>query len=249
MEPSKILDSIVGKFKDILGENLVGIYLHGSLAMGCYTNKSDIDIIVLIRKALDTASKKSIIKSIMDLNDLPRKGIEMSIVLERYAKEFIYPTPFELHYSDYHRERYLSDSKYLCHNSTDKDLAAHFTIIIHRGICLYGREIKEAFGSVPGEYYMDSIFYDIENAREDIIGNPVYITLNLCRVLYYIKENAICSKLEAGNWAREVISDKYRGVVEDAVRAYKGNLDKMEYSKDILVEYAEYMLEKIKIYK
>lgn len=249
MEPMKILGIIVERYKNILDKNLVGIYLHGSLAMGCYTTASDIDFIVLVKESIDIAAKKNIIESIIHLKNLPQKGIEMSIVLEKYANEFIYPTPFELHYSDFHKDRYISDSSYICGGFTDKDLAAHFTIIRHRGICLYGKSIGEVFSDVPRKCYIDSIVNDIEEAKEDIIENTVYITLNLCRVLYYIKENIICSKLEAGNWAKEIVPQQYREIVEDAVEVYSNKLGQMEYNKDLLIKYANYILEEIEVYK
>lgn len=77
---------------------------------------------------------------------------------------------------------------------TDKDLAAHVTIINHRGKVLYGQEIKEVFGEVSKQDYFDSIWFDIEGAQEDILDNTMYITLNLARVLAYQKENLILSK-------------------------------------------------------
>ena len=246
MEPKKILNIIIERYKSILGKNLVGVYLHGSLAMGCYTNESDIDLIVVVREPINIIDKKVIIESIIALDNLPRKGIELSIVLEKHTKQFIYPTPFELHYSDSHRDRYLSDSNYLCGNFMDKDLAAHFTIIIYRGICLYGKKIEEVFTDVPRKYYIDSIVNDIENAEKDIIENTIYIILNLCRVLYYIKENVICSKLEAGNWAKEIVPQKYRKIVEDAVNVYTNRLDKIKYRNTILEQYASHMLKEIR---
>lgn len=160
MEPKKILDIVVERYKKVLGKNLVGIYLHGSLAMGCYTNESDIDFLVVVREPISINIKKELIEAIIHLKDLPKKGIEMSIIQEKYVSEFIHPTPFELHYSDFHRKMYLSDSNYLCGGTTDRDLAAHITVIIHRGTCLYGKEIKEVFSYVPRKDYIDSIIYD-----------------------------------------------------------------------------------------
>ena len=48
-----VLKTITAKFveksKDILGNNLVGVYLHGSAVMGCFNEKtSDIDLLVVI---------------------------------------------------------------------------------------------------------------------------------------------------------------------------------------------------------
>ena len=60
-------------------------------------------------------------------------------------------------------------------NGTDKDLAAHFTIIYHRGKTLYGKEIKSVFSEVSNEAYMDSIWLDVKNAKEDIIDDAMYI--------------------------------------------------------------------------
>lgn len=249
MEPMKILEIIVERYKKILDKNLMGIYLHGSLAMGCYTSASDIDFIVLVKESIDIATKKSIIKAIMNLEGLPQKGVEMSIVLEKYAKEFIYPTPFELHYSDFHKQRYISDSSYICGGVKDKDLAAHFTVIKHRGICLYGKSISQVFGDVPRKYYIDSIISDIKDAKEEILENTVYIVLNLCRVLYYLKENIISSKLEAGTWAKEIVPQLYRKIVEDGLEEYSNKSEKIKYDIDLLLEYANYLLKEIKKYE
>ena len=249
MEPFKILDIIVERYKKILDSNLVGCYLHGSLAMGCYTNSSDIDILIVVREPIDIKIKKELISSILYIENLPVKGIEMSIILEKYAKQFVYPTPFELHYSDAHRDKYLSEGNYICGGTTDGDLAAHLTIIKHRGICLYGKEIYEVFSNVPREAYIKSIINDIENAKNDILDDPIYITLNLCRVLYFIKENAICSKLEGGNWGKKSLPQQFKRLVEDAVNVYMNQIDEMKYSKEHLIEFADYMVNEINMYK
>jgi predicted nucleotidyltransferase len=73
MEPMKILDIIVERYKKILDKNLIGIYLHGSLAMGCYTAESDIDFIALIKEPIDISTKKAVIESIIHLDGLPKK--------------------------------------------------------------------------------------------------------------------------------------------------------------------------------
>ena len=53
-----MLDKIVETSKDIIGEELTGIYLHGSLAMGCFhPDKSDIDLILVIKIRYPTGRK------------------------------------------------------------------------------------------------------------------------------------------------------------------------------------------------
>ncbi|NBI05601.1 aminoglycoside adenylyltransferase domain-containing protein [Senegalia massiliensis] len=247
MGPFKILDIIINKFKRILENNLVGVYLHGSLAMGCYTDSSDIDFLVVVRQPINDKIKKELISSIVYIYNLPDKGIEMSIILEQYAKEFVYPTPFELHYSDLHRDKYLANEDYICGGDVDQDLAAHMTVIKHRGICLYGRDIDDVFNNVPKEAYINSILDDVKNAKDQILDNPIYIILNLCRVLYFVKEGIISSKLEGGIWAKNILPQKYRCLIEDALNVYRDKLYKMRYRKHLYVDFSDYILNQIDI--
>lgn len=54
------LDKIKALFVEELSENLVGIYLHGSLAMGCFNpSRSDVDLVV-VKESLLTLSMKQI---------------------------------------------------------------------------------------------------------------------------------------------------------------------------------------------
>lgn len=150
-----ITEAFVNESREILGDNLVGVYLHGSAVMGCFNEKkSDIDLLVLVNEALSDEIKMRYMDMVLRLNtDAPEKGIEMSIVRKDMCKPFVYPTPYELHFSIAHLEWYKADpADYVAKmKGTDKDLAAHFTIIYRRGKCLYGKEIQNVFEKVSRE--------------------------------------------------------------------------------------------------
>lgn len=248
-EYRNLLDSLVQQSKNILGDNLVGIYLHGSAVMGCFNDKkSDLDFIVVIKTDISNEIKQQYMDMAVELNEqASAKGIEFSIVRENVCNPFVYPTPFELHFSIAHLNRYMSEPEDYIKKmkGTDKDLAAHFTIIFYRGKTLFGKEIKEVFAKVSRENYFDSIWCDIENSKEEIIDNPMYIILNLCRVLAYIKDDLILSKLEGGNWGLKNIPEEYHNLISDALTEYQtGEL--MKYDVQLKKEYAEYMLGQIK---
>lgn len=199
----KILDEFVKRTRIIIKDNLIAIYLHGSLTMGCFNpSSSDIDLMVIIKEDMDTITKRTFMDMVITLNEkAPSKGLELSIVKKMYCSPFKYPTPYELHFSKIHLNWYLEkpDEYVEKMHGVDKDLGAHFMIIKHRGICLFDKEIKEIVGDVSKEDYFDSIKYDIENAREEVLTNPVYIILNLCRVLankkkalFYLNKKAVC---------------------------------------------------------
>lgn len=252
-EIKHLIQQFVVQSQNILQDNLVGIYLHGSAVMGCFNpEKSDIDLLVVIREDMMDDVKRKYMDMVIRLNELaPQKGIELSVVKENFCNPFVYPTPFELHFSIAHVNWYLSNPEdYITKmKGTDKDLAAHFTIIYHRGKVLYGKEIREVFGEVAGEDYMDSIWSDIEGAKEEILENPKYMILNLCRVLAYKEENLILSKKEGGEWGICYISgfgcESYKSLIEAALKEYETGVT-MIVNESVAIEFAEFMLQKIK---
>ncbi len=243
-----VLRAFVRRSREILKENLAGIYLHGSAVMGCFhPAKSDIDLIVVIREKIPGDVKRAFMEMTVELNRLaPPKGIEMSVVLGSVCDPFVYPTPYELHFSVSHLARFQSDPDAYVRqmNGTDRDLAAHFTVIRKRGKCLYGLPVDEAFGEVPKEDYLDSIRFDVEGAREEILGDPMYLILNLARVLAFRREEAVLSKKEGGEWALENLPEEYHALVRNALKEYAGGADH-SYDPDTAERYADYMLRQI----
>lgn len=243
-----VTETFVTESREILGENLVGVYLHGSAAMGCFNEKkSDIDLLVVVGDRLSDETKKRYMDMVVKLNgDAPEKGIEMSIVRKDVCRPFVYPTPFELHFSIAHLEWYQENPADYIEKmkGTDRDLAAHFTILYHRGKCLYGRAIRDVFEEVGRQNYLDSILADIEDAEEDIISNPVYMVLNLCRVLACKREGLILSKKEGGEWGLRALPEKYHPLILQALGEYMADKGENWNATDAR-EYAFYMLGEI----
>lgn len=227
MTETEILEHIKTAYQDILQEKLVGIYVHGSIAFQCFRwENSDIDFLVVVNQAITLREKKLLITVLLEMErHCPPKGVEMSVVEEKYCRHFRYPTPFVLHYSNAHKDACKSDLEKYClmMQGEDKDLAAHFTVTYQVGIVLCGKAIWEVFSIVPKEDYLNSIKYDIEDAVTEIEGNPVYIVLNLCRVLAYCKEEIVLSKKQGGEWALRNLPERYHRVVNSALCAYAGD--------------------------
>lgn len=224
MPYQNMLDEFVNITQQIMEEKLTGIYLHGSMAMGCFNpKKSDIDLIVIVEDCISDTQKMQFMEQVVRLNEqAPAKGLEISVVKREYCNPFIYPTPFELHFSPMHLQWFYDDPQGYIENmkGVDIDLAAHFSIINHYGIVLYGEPVDAVFATVPRKDYIDSICADIENAAEDIINDPVYIILNLCRVLAFLKEGLYLSKEEGGKWAVEHLNLKSAAPITDALECY-----------------------------
>ena len=232
----------------ILKDRLTGIYLHGSAAMGCFQpEKSDLDLLVVISGQMTDAEKRAYLDRLAELDaEGPAKGIEMSVVPKDACNPFIYPTPFELHYSRMHTGWYRRDPEDYIRKmkGTDRDLAAHITVIRNRGRCLYGLPIREVFGEVPEGDYLDALWYDVSGAKEEIGEHPMYMTLNLARVLAYLKEKRVLSKKEGGEWGLKNLPEEYHSLVISALRDYEGG-EGIRYDRELAEDYADYMLRQI----
>jgi len=227
MKPSELLEIISSEYQSILGENLCGIYVHGSLAFGCFNwKKSDIDFLVVVYEDLTQIQKEALMRTLLRLNqDAPPKGFEMSVVLYKDCINFQYPTQFQLHFSNAHIKKVEDNLTEYCMtmNGKDCDLAAHFTVIKEAGIVQYGKPIEEVFGKVLKGDYLSSIKADIEDAEKEIGGNPIYIILNLCRVLAYMKDGLVLSKLTGGKWGKAHVSAEYTDFIQNAIDCYSSD--------------------------
>ncbi|WP_058301526.1 aminoglycoside adenylyltransferase domain-containing protein [Gorillibacterium timonense] len=241
------LDKIKAIFVEELRENLVGLYLHGSLAMGCFNpSRSDIDLLIVVKEPLPTLSAKQLSHKILSLRDEIENGIECSVILEAALLESVYPTPCEFHFSDYHREQYRANEHYLIGGYEDQDLASQITVAYHRGRTLYGRPLADLYPPIDSQHYLASILHDIEGASDAIMENPLYLTLNLCRVLYFIREGKISSKKEGGIWGVENVPNPYRDLVQFYLNEYTGVSTDNYGNPSQLSAFAEYMLMEIK---
>lgn len=225
----KLMQVIKDRYQAILENNLVGIYLHGSLAAGCFQwERSDIDFLVVVRSPLALDKKIALAETLHALSpDAPAKGFEMSVLLEEACRSLAYPMPFELHYSGMFREEYEKDPRGFCNrmHGEDEDLTAHIMALHAYGMVIHGPAIARTFGQVGREEALRAIRYDVEDAREHLHDSPVYYVLNLCRAVAFLRNNIVLNKKEGGEWALRHMPTQHQRVIQAAVNAYESGLD------------------------
>lgn len=232
---------------EIVSEGIIGIYIHGSLAMGGFNkSSSDIDILVVTKELLTVETKRKLGKLFLNYSGSPFP-IEISFLNIQQLKGWQHPCPFDFHYSEFWRERYATDllsgtNRFFNDQvNTDVDLAAHITITNKRGICIYGQPIKKVFPSVPSSDYLSSIMADFEDCLENIEEDPIYCTLNLIRVYWYLTEGVISSKQEAGNWGVTTFPKEMKNTVKKVIECYTYENDSYVFEKDELVLLKNYI--------
>jgi streptomycin 3"-adenylyltransferase len=223
------VEGLVAGLRTALGKNLIGVYLHGSLAMGCFNpTRSDLDLLVVTRRGMPVEMKREVTGLLLQVSGAPAP-VEISFLRAADLRPWRHPTPYDFHYSEDWRERTrqaLADGSWRAWNDAppaDPDLAAHIAITRRRGLRLRGAPIDQVFPVVPAADYLDSIVRDFHWGRAGLGANPVYFILNTCRIMAYRRAGLICSKDEGGAWALPLLPEEHRAVVARALVAYRGD--------------------------
>ncbi|MFX3628851.1 MAG: aminoglycoside adenylyltransferase domain-containing protein [Ectobacillus sp.] len=243
--------NLQGKISEIINDDLLGLYIHDSLAMGGFNpNGSDIDVLAVVNKPITVETKRELAKLFLLYSNSPFP-VEISFLNHEQLKDWQHPCPYDFHYSEFWRERYANDllnGTYKFLNGgvhTDADLAAHITIMNNRGICLKGKPIGEVFPLVPSSDYLSSIMDDFKDCLENIEDDPVYCTLNLIRVYWYLKEGVISSKQEAGSWGVSIFPKEMKITIQKTAECYAHNRDTHGFGRDELILLRNYMSDNV----
>lgn len=237
----KLLEELRTSFDKIIGNNLIGIYLHGSLTMGCFNPKSsDVDFLVVTREKLTLSQKKKIIELSLKVSDIKsNNGLEYSIVTVGSLKHFRYPPAYELHFSNEWKDGYVKGKANLNKQRYDPDLVAHIVVIKKRGICIIGQPIKEIFPSIPEKYFRKVLSEEIKYIFKILPEHPTYCVLNLSRLLAYGQDKLILSKKEGGEWAVNNLDAKFHNLIKQALDQYLGTKTETLNSEKV-TEFAKY---------
>lgn len=213
-----IVTDISHKIKQMLGDNMIGIYLFGSLVLGDFNeNFSDIDLMIVLKRDIN----KGEFEKIKDLQ---------KYISEKYPKfnadrlEMIFVSMDTIN-------NYLSKKTYLTAIAPGNPLETivckpefliYFYIVRNYGETVLGTPKEEVFSEISitdfvnmsNRVALQNIPYWKESCKQTL-HEQFYSVITLCRALY-IKEIGIYpSKSQAKNWAKNKYPN-FKDIVEYA---------------------------------
>lgn len=229
----------------IIGNNLVGIYLYGSLAMECFQpNSSDVDLIFVTKDRLRREDSKRIIEYLRRTCSKSNR-IELSMIALDLVQNPRYPMLVDLHY-EYWENTFT--------NEEDHEILSNLYTTRKRGFCVWGTPIIDVFSKIPAQYHLRSVMEDIKHTRKYLHESPahigynvtVYWVLSSCRILAFIREGKVLSKLEGGKWGLQNLPREHCNIIKQALSLYqrKAKRDSVWDHKE-LDTFADYMTDAI----
>jgi predicted nucleotidyltransferase len=104
VETKRQVEGLTGAFLDISGENFVGVYLHGSLAMGGFhPRQSDLDLLVVTAQPLSSEAKPQLGRHMPTASGAPQ-AVEVSVLSQKDLTPWKHPSSFSFHYSEAWRD-------------------------------------------------------------------------------------------------------------------------------------------------
>lgn len=248
------INSVVDIWKRHLGDNLIGVYLHGSIALNAFNPDSgDIDLLVVVKDSIEISTKLEIARDIIEIDRKPRP-LEMSAVKQTDAINWKTPGNCVFHYSDFWTDKYLERFSnpdlevYVAdHEFPDADVTSYIKLLKQCGIILYGKEIEEVFADVSDEDFWLAISADIDE-YDFHAYDARYLASNvliLGRILSFKREKRILSKYEGGLWMIKNVPENLKYLPELAMKIWFEGEEHALPEED-LNELRDYLIGKIK---
>ena len=215
---------------EVLGNDLVGVYLYGSLARGCYHSAaSDVDIIVVTRgqcKELDTSAILQVHRNVGVPID-PVFITEAQLRIDAFPTQVLFLVKPTL---DYKNERivYVPEGR--------GDFLLQRQDVYEAGVALVGALPKDQFNSVPWPLLAQSLDYLFPY----IVSHFKNPALMLCRIAHAWTHHNLSSKKQAGEWATEALGGQWSPVINTALAEYANGVTNSIIPATTLSEFEDF---------
>jgi streptomycin 3"-adenylyltransferase len=222
------IDRTLTLVRVVLGSDAVGAYLFGSAVFGGLRQESDLDVLVVSKRATTRAEKQYLVQGLLAASgrrtpDGMWRRIELTIVVEREIKPWRYPPSFDFQYGDWLRTEFERGNVGPWPTTVDPDLATLITMVILANTPLLGPLPAEIFDPVPKDDLLSAMLGDIDRLRGNVESDTRNAILTLARIWSTVATGAIRSKDAAADWVLDRLPEAHRPVLARARAIYVGD--------------------------
>ena len=220
------LEAIVRLVREVLGEGVVGIYLHGSTARDAMRRYSDLDVLVVSASRLADRERRALVDGLLLVSgrwgDVETRPIELTVVAQPEVRPWRYPPRMELQYGEWLRTEF--DRGDIPDAGPNPDLAPLITMALQANRPVFGPPATEALDEVPEADLRRAILDAIPGMLMDFPNDTTNYLLTLARIWVTVATGEIALKDDAASWVLERLPAQLRPPLERARSAYLGDL-------------------------
>ena len=186
------LGQVVDVLESVLGESLVGAYLHGSAVLGGLRRTSDLDVLAVSARRLTHEEKRALGDRLLAISLRPRP-VELTVVAQPEIRPWRHPANMELQYGDWLRsefERGEVDPP----PGTNPDLAILIAIARRGDRPVAGPPAAEVFDPVPQADVLDAMGRAVPELFPGLEDDTRNSVLTLARIWHTFGTGDIAAK-------------------------------------------------------
>lgn len=214
---SAYLDELAARLRRLLGEDLVGVYVGGSYALGDYEpGRSDLDVAAVVAGPLAERRRAELVAALRHESlACPARGLELVVYTAKAAGAPTAEAAFELNLNTGARMPFRVDTE-----PVPGELhwfAPDRAVLQDQGIALLGPPADVVFAALTPSLLLPVLaevlrWYRSDGRRDDAV-------LNACRSLRFAQESSWSSKPAAARWALAGPGVEDRALVAEALAA------------------------------
>lgn len=234
--------------KNLLSENILGIYLYGSAVLGGLHPNSDIDLLIVTDQSLSQNARKQLTSGLLTVSgrvgNTDKRPLEVTVVNQKDIVPWQFPPKYDYLYGEWLRDKLevgmLPEACY------DFD----FTILLwqarQHSEVLYGKPAEALIPPISKEDVRKAIAYSLPGLLKYLKGDERNVLLTLARMWFTLATEKICPKDEAARWAMERMPEPLSETLKKAEKGYLGEYDdRWDNLEQELSELAAFMKEQI----
>lgn len=244
---NEVLNDFVKAVNDLLGNNIFGIYLFGSLTYNDFNPKrSDIDLSVLVKNPLTPVEGDKVKNLHLELEE------KYPLWKERIECSYTPLALFDNNHPPKEPRPYYGGGVFYFEAPYGNEWLINYYLLYHKSITLKGADFKDLVKPIDikdvQKASINDLFKEWEpkiNDREWLSNSHYqsYLVLNLCRILYTVKQNLVCSKTVSSNWVKDDYAPQWKDLIDEA--------DSWEYGiqmkrQDEVIKFIEFTIDNIK---
>jgi streptomycin 3"-adenylyltransferase len=244
------LERVLAVVHDVLGEVVLGAYLHGSAVLGQLRPRSDLDVFVVAARATTHEEKRRLVDGLALISDRDddasfARPVELTIVVGPEIRPWRYPPPIDFLYGEWLRDRYHRD-ELEPEAPTSPDLATVISIVLLGSHSLVGPPPAELLDPVPPADLRRAMTDELPSLLAELDTDTRNIVLTLARIWTTVATGEILSKDAAADWAITRLPPEHRPVLARARAIYLGEVDeRWEELRDRLHPFARHVVGEI----
>lgn len=236
--------------KDVFCQDLLGVYLYGSLIAGGLQKYSDIDIFVISDRPTAHEERAKLVSNLLKISGIYQKSskppIEMTIVVKSEINPWHYPPRFDFQYGDWLRTAFEGGNIEPWTDKEMPDLALLITQVLLASKVLYGSSPDKLLCKVPYGDFLGATKDALISLAVDLHSDTRNVLLTYARIWRTVETDTLCSKPEAAIWVLDRLPEEHKPVMKRAHAICIG--EESEYWGDmaaLIQPTADYMVKQI----